>query len=85
MTTFNANTTPLTSSEHQIQLRRAVIASTVGTAIEWYDFFLYSTVTGLVFAKLFFSAFGPLGRDARGLRHLCRRLRGATDRCRHSR
>ncbi len=37
MTTFNADTIPLTSSEHQIQLRRAVIASTVGTAIEWYD------------------------------------------------
>jgi MFS family permease len=31
-----------------------VIASTVGTTIEWYDFFLYSTVTGLVFAKLYF-------------------------------
>jgi metabolite-proton symporter len=45
---------PLSSSEHQLQLRRAVIASTIGTAIEWYDFFLYSTVTGLVFAKLFF-------------------------------
>ncbi len=59
MTTFNANTTPLTSSEHQIQLRRAVIASTVGTAIEWYDFFLYSTVTGLVFAKLFFPHLDP--------------------------
>src|SRR5437763_16246019 len=46
--------TSLAPSEHRIQLRRAVIASTVGTAIEWYDFFLYSTVTGLVFAKLFF-------------------------------
>jgi MFS family permease len=45
---------PLPPSEHQTQLRRAVIASTIGTAIEWYDFFLYSTVTGLVFAKLFF-------------------------------
>src|SRR5439155_14222166 len=44
----------LSPAEHQTQLRRAVIASTVGTAIEWYDFFLYSTVTGLVFAKLFF-------------------------------
>jgi MFS family permease len=49
----------LTSTEHQIQLRRAVIASTVGTAIEWYDFFLYSTVTGLVFAKLFFPHSDP--------------------------
>ena len=49
----------LTPSEHQIQLRRAVIASTIGTSIEWYDFFLYSTVTGLVFAKLFFPHSDP--------------------------
>ena len=34
--------------------------STVGTAIEWYDFFLRSTVTGLVFAKLFFPNSDPL-------------------------
>ena len=47
-------------AEHRIQLRRAVIASTIGTAIEWYDFFLYSTVTGLVFAKLFFPNSDPL-------------------------
>lgn len=46
-------------SEHKIQLRRAVIASTIGTAIEWYDFFLYSTVTGLVFAKLYFPHSDP--------------------------
>ncbi|MGE0750056.1 MAG: MFS transporter [Variibacter sp.] len=44
----------LSDPEHRVQLRRAVIASTIGTAIEWYDFFLYSTMTGLVFAKLFF-------------------------------
>ena len=36
------------------QLARAVIASTIGTTIEWYDFFLYSAVTGLVFARLYF-------------------------------
>ena len=52
--TFGPDSNQLTPAEHQLQLRRAVIASTVGTAIEWYDFFLYSTVTGLVFAKLFF-------------------------------
>ncbi|HEY3464509.1 MAG TPA: MFS transporter [Amycolatopsis sp.] len=34
--------------------RRAVVASTVGTTIEWYDFFLYGTVAALVFPKLFF-------------------------------
>src|SRR4051812_12839385 len=50
----------LSPAEHQVQLRRAVIASTIGTAIEWYDFFLYSTVTGLVFAKLFFPKSDPL-------------------------
>ena len=43
-----------TDADHRRQLRRAVIASTVGTTIEWYDFFLYSIVTGLVFAKLYF-------------------------------
>ena len=51
---------PLTDQEHSTQLRRAVIAATVGTTIEWYDFFLYSTVTGLVFAKLYFPHSDPL-------------------------
>ena len=36
------------------QRRRAVIASTVGTTIEWYDFFLYGTMAALVFPKVFF-------------------------------
>jgi MFS family permease len=51
---------PLSESAHRIQLRRAVIASTVGTTIEWYDFLLYSVVTGLVFGKLFFPKSDPL-------------------------
>ncbi|WP_368622812.1 MFS transporter [Paraburkholderia sp. BR13444] len=51
---------PLSEEEARRQLRRAVIASTIGTTIEWYDFFLYSTVTGLVFAKLFFPESDPL-------------------------
>src|ERR1700753_3823884 len=59
MTVSHIDSVPLSASDHQIQLRRAVIASTVGTAIEWYDFFLYSTVTGLVFAKLFFPHSDP--------------------------
>src|ERR1700735_438184 len=61
MAALDIDVTPLSSSEHQIQLRRAVIAATIGTAIEWHDFFLYSTVTGLVFAKLFFPAPGQWG------------------------
>jgi MFS family permease len=49
-----------TEAEHRRHLRRAIIASTIGTTIEWYDFFLYSTVTGLVFAKLYFPQSDPL-------------------------
>src|SRR6202046_3787012 len=44
----------LTESDHSAQLRKAVIASTIGTAIEWYDFFLYGTAAGLIFGKLYF-------------------------------
>ena len=44
----------LSDSDHSAQLRKAVIASTIGTAIEWYDFFLYGTAAGLVFGKLYF-------------------------------
>jgi MFS family permease len=49
----------LSEADDRSQLTRAVIASTIGTSIEWYDFFLYSTVTGLVFAKLFFPNSDP--------------------------
>jgi MFS transporter, MHS family, shikimate and dehydroshikimate transport protein len=37
-------------------LRRVVLASVIGAAIEWYDFFLYGVVAGIVFNKLFFPA-----------------------------
>jgi MFS family permease len=47
-------------SEHRAHLKRAVIASTVGTTIEWYDFLIYSTMTGLVFGKVFFAGSDPL-------------------------
>jgi MFS family permease len=50
----------LPDAEHSAQLRKAVIASTIGTAIEWYDFFLYGTAAGLVFGKLFFPNQEPL-------------------------
>jgi MFS family permease len=51
---------PLPAAEHSAQLRKAVIASTVGTAIEWYDFFLYGTAAGLIFGKLYFPNQEPL-------------------------
>src|SRR6201985_965804 len=51
---------PLPEAAQSAQLRRAVIASTVGTTIEWYDFFLYGTAAGLVFGKLYFPNQEPL-------------------------
>jgi metabolite-proton symporter len=47
-------------SDHSANLRKAVIASTIGTTIEWYDFFLYGTAAGLVFGKLYFPHQNPL-------------------------
>jgi metabolite-proton symporter len=49
----------LTEAEHRAQLRKAVIAATIGTTIEWYDFFLYGVITGLVFGKAFFPGSDP--------------------------
>ena len=41
-------------------LRRVLVSSVIGTAVEWYDFFLYATASALVFGKLFFPTFDPL-------------------------
>src|SRR3981189_2986485 len=50
----------LSPDDHRAQFRKAVIASTIGTTIEWYDFFLYGTAAGLIFGKLFFPNEDPL-------------------------
>jgi MFS family permease len=50
----------LPETEHRKQLKRAVVASTIGSVIEAYDFLLYSTVTGIVFARLYFPTSDPL-------------------------
>src|SRR5215471_5684328 len=60
MTTADVAAVPLSDSDHRAQLRRAVIASTVGTTIEWYDFLLYGQMAALVFAKLYFPKSDPL-------------------------
>lgn len=41
-------------------LRRVLVSSVAGTAIEWYDFFLYATAAALVFPRLFFPSFDPV-------------------------
>ncbi|MFZ2004947.1 MAG: MFS transporter [Stellaceae bacterium] len=53
-------TAPLGAEAHSALLRKAVIAATIGTTIEWYDFFIYGTAAGLVFGKLYFPHEDPL-------------------------
>jgi len=50
------------SSERDVQgqMTRVILSSMLGTAIEWYDFFLYGTIATLVFPKLFFPESDPL-------------------------
>ena len=60
MTTAEIAVVPLADADHRAQLRRAVIASTIGTTIEWYDFLLYGQMAALVFAKLYFPSSDPL-------------------------
>src|SRR6266436_1978496 len=60
MTTAEMAVAGLSDAEHSAQLRRAVIASTVGTVIEAYDFLLYGLVAPLAFGKLYFPGSDPL-------------------------
>lgn len=40
--------------------RRALFGSAVGSTIEWYDYFLYGTMSAIVFGRLFFPSADPL-------------------------
>jgi hypothetical protein len=60
MTRVDVPIRALSETEHRAHLRRAMIASKVGTTIEWYDFLLYGQVNALVFGKLFFPKSDPL-------------------------
>ena len=68
MTTATIDASALSDADHRKQLRRAVIASAIGTTIEWYDFFIYGIVTGLVFAKLYFPQSDPLAGTLQRMR-----------------
>ncbi|WP_028926684.1 MFS transporter [Pseudonocardia acaciae] len=40
--------------------RSLLLASCVGTSIEWYDYYIFGTASALVFGPLFFPSFSPL-------------------------
>jgi len=54
-----ASQVALSAEEEARMRRRAIVAAAIGTSIEWYDFFLYSTVAALVFPALFFPKQDP--------------------------
>ena len=60
MTALDITASGLSETEHSRQLRRALVASTVGTTIEWYDFLVYSQMAALVFGKLYFLKSDPV-------------------------
>ena len=55
MSTVSRVPTPAPSS-----VRKVIVASLIGTSLEWYDFFIYGTAAALVFNKIFFPSFEPL-------------------------
>ncbi len=58
--TVGSAVTSLPPEERRKQMVRAVVASTVGTSIEWYDYFLFGTMAALVFPHLFFPKSDPI-------------------------
>jgi metabolite-proton symporter len=55
-----SDTTAPETGRRPSSVRRVVVASLVGTSLEWYDFFLYGSAAALVFNKLFFPDFDPV-------------------------
>src|SRR5690625_723903 len=54
-----AGAQPLTEAEYSANLRRATLSSSVGSALEYFDFAMYGLMTALVFDRLFFSTDNP--------------------------
>ena len=56
----NQGVGPAGQARSRSEVTKVVVASLIGTTIEWYDFFLYGTAAALVFNKLFFPKADPL-------------------------
>lgn len=58
---LNLNTATEEHEVDPVQLRRATLASSVGSALEYYDFYIYGLASALIFGELFFKPLGPAG------------------------
>lgn len=55
-----ATSLPLSRPHAQQSTQKIAFATLAGTTIEWYDYFIYAAVAGLVFNQLFFKPAGPV-------------------------
>jgi len=53
-------TTPTPNGAGKTPALRVILTASIGSALEWYDFFLYGTAAALVFGDLFFPKSDPL-------------------------
>ena len=53
-------TQPTRDPQVKKAVRNATLSAIIGTAIEWYDYYLYATAAGIIFNKLFFPSFDSL-------------------------
>ncbi|HDQ4608392.1 MFS transporter [Pseudomonas aeruginosa] len=61
MSSISQSVSSLETGSNDVSLnKRVLVASLTGSAIEWFDYFLYGTVASLVFNRLFFPNFDPV-------------------------